>query len=144
MTPAAEAPPRGSGPGPQRDRLGTLCAAFGALHLAPVAFVLLSSGGPSPLMVSARVWSWGFYAHFILFTAAGLGYLLWISARDKVFHGGPLIDFLLIVTGFILLSSAGGVLVGAGAGPSWPALLPGVFLIALGLRLKTRRALLGG
>ena len=126
-----------------RRRLGRLCAAFGLLHLLPVAFVWLSSGGPAPVLVAARSWSLFFYVHFLALTAGGIGLQALVSARAKVFHGGPLIDFLLGVTAFMVLETVAGLALRRGAGPSWPALLPGLALVAFGLRLTTARPLLG-
>lgn len=131
------------GPTSQRVTLGAICAGFGLIHLLPVMFILLSSGGPAPVLVSASVWSQLFFGHFVGLVMGGLGYLLFDSAHKQIFHGGPVIDFLLLLTGFILVSSVGGVLLSKGTGPSWPALLPGIYLIILGLRLRTGRAFIG-
>ena len=129
------------GPSAQRAVLGRILFAFGLLHLAPIAFVLLSSAGPAPVLVSARAWSLFFFSHFIALVVSGLGFLFVICARGRVFHGGPLIDFLVMIAGFILLASFGGALLRQGAGPSWPALSPGAFLIWRGLAMCTGRAL---
>jgi hypothetical protein len=129
--------------GELRRALGRLVAAFGLLHLLPVAFVWLSSGGPAPLMIAARTWSLFFYAHFIALTACGLGLQAYSASRAKLFYGGPLIDFLIGVTAFMMLETFAGLALRHGAGASWPALLPGLLLIAFGLRLGTARPLLG-
>jgi hypothetical protein len=126
-----------------RRALGRFCAVFGLLHLLPVAFVWLSSGGPAPLTVSARAWSLFFYIHFIALVAGGLGLQALRAAREKIFYGGPLIDFLIGVTGFMILETFVGLALRRGSGPSWPALLPGLMLIAFGARLGTGRPLLG-
>jgi len=128
---------------PERDlrrALGRLVAVFGLLHLAPTAFVWLSSGGPSPVLVGARTWSLFFYAHFLALCVAGFGAQAVSAARTKLFHGGPLIDFLLGVTGFMLLETA---VAFAWRGGTAVALLPGAALAAFGLRLGTGRPLLG-
>lgn len=129
--------------GALRRALGRLCAAFGLAHLLPVAFVWLSSGGPAPVMIAARTWSLFFYAHFIALAAGGLGLQAWSASRAKLFYGGPLIDFLIGVTAFMMLETAAGLALRRGAGPSWPALLPGLMLLAFGIRLGTGRPLLG-
>ena len=126
-----------------RRTLGRVCAAFGLAHLLPVAFVWLSSGGPVPVMIAARTWSLFFYVHFICLTAGGLGLQAFTAARAKVFYGGPLIDFLLGVTAFMILETFAALVLRRGAGPSWPALLPGLMLVAFGVRLGTGRPLLG-
>jgi hypothetical protein len=127
-----------------RRALGRLCFAFGLAHLLPVAFVWLSSGGAAPVMIAARTWSLFFYIHFIALVAGGLGLQAWSASRTKLFYGGPLIDFLLGVTGFMIIETLTGLALRHGAaGPSWPALLPGVLLGAFGLRLATGRPLLG-
>jgi hypothetical protein len=126
-----------------RRRLGGVCAAFGLAHLLPVAFVWLSSGGPAPVLIAARTWSIFFYVHFIALVAGGLGLQAFSAARAKLFYGGPLIDFLLGVTAFMILETFAGLALRRGAGPSWPALLPGLALIAFGVRLGTGRPLLG-
>jgi hypothetical protein len=126
-----------------RRALGRVCVAFGLAHLLPVAFVWLSSGGPAPVLVAARTWSLFFYAHFIALVAGGLGLQAWSAARAKLFYGGPLIDFLIGVVGFMILETISGLALRNGAGPSWPALLPGVALLAFGVRLGTGRPLLG-
>jgi len=128
--------------GALRGALGRTVAAFGLLYLLPVAFVWLSSGGAAPVMVTARAWSLFFYAHFILLTAGGLGLQAFAAARAKLFYGGPLIDFLIGVTGFMILETFAGLALRGGGGPSWPALLPGLALIGFGLRLGTGRPLL--
>jgi hypothetical protein len=125
-----------------RRTLGRLAAAFGLLHLLPAAFVWLSSGGPAPVLITARAWSLFFYAHFILLTAGGLGFQAFEASRTKLFHGGPLIDFLLGVTGFMLVETFAALALRRGGGPSWPALVPGLALIAFGARLGTGRPLL--
>jgi hypothetical protein len=126
-----------------RRALGRLCFAFGLAHLLPVAFVWLSSGGPAPVMVAARTWSLFFYIHFIALVAGGLGLQAWSAARAKLFYGGPLIDFLIGVTGFMIIETISGLALRRGAGPSWPALLPGILLVVFGVRLGTGRPLLG-
>jgi hypothetical protein len=126
-----------------RLALGRLCSAFGLALLLPVAYVWMSSGGPSPMTVSARAWSLFFYVHFIALTCGGLGLQAYTAARAKLFYGGPLIDFLIGVTGFMMLETFVGLALRRGAGPSWPALLPGLALIGFGLRLGTGRPLLG-
>ena len=95
------------------------------------------------MTISARAWSLFFYAHFIALTAAGLGWQAFSAARSKIFYGGPLIDFLLGVTAFMILETFSALALRRGAGPSWPALLPGLLLIGFGLRLGTGRPLLG-
>jgi hypothetical protein len=126
-----------------RRALGRVCVAFGLAHLLPVAFVWLSSGGPAPVLIAARTWSLFFYVHFIAFVAGGLGLQALAGARAKVFYGGPLIDFLIGVTAFMILETVSGLALRRGAGPSWPALLPGLLLTAFGVRLGTGRPLLG-
>lgn len=126
-----------------RRTLGRVCAGFGLLHLLPVAYVWLSSGGPAPVLIAARTWSLFFYAHFIALVAGGLGLQAYAAARAGLFYGGPLIDFLIGVAAFMLLETFAGLALRRGAGPSWPALLPGLLLLAFGLRLGTGRPLLG-
>lgn len=130
------------GPASLRRDVGAIAAVFGLLDAAAVAFVLLSSAGPAPLLVSARAWSLFFFAHFLGLVGAGLGWILAASARARVFHGGPLIDYLLVLAGFVLVSSASGALVGRAEGASWPALLPALLLVGMGLRLATGKPLL--
>lgn len=128
--------------GALRRRLGALVAVFGLLHLVPVAFVWLSSLGPAPVTIGARAWSLFFYAHFVALVCAGLGLQGAAAARSRVFHGGPFIDFTLIAVGFMLLESVAAAAARGGAGPSWPALLPGPLLLACGLRLSSGAPLL--
>lgn len=125
-----------------RRAVGRLCAALGLVHFLPAAYVWLSSGGPAPVLVGARAWSLFFYGHFVLLVAGGLGLQAASAARSKVFHGGPLIDFLLGAAGFMILETFSALALRGGAGPSWPALLPGLALAAFGLRLGTGRPLL--
>jgi hypothetical protein len=125
-----------------RRVLGRYAAVFGLALLLPVAYVWLSSGGPAPVLWSARAWSLFFFIHFLGFVVGGLGLQALSAARSRVFHGGPLIDFLLGVAGFMLLESACAAALRRGAGPSWPALLPGAALLAFGLRLAGGRPLL--
>lgn len=122
-----------------RRIVGKLCAAFGAAHLLPVAFVWLSSGGPTPVTVSAAAWSAFFYGHFVALVVVGLGAQAVAAARSKLFHGGPMIDFLIGVAGFMVLESLAAI--GPRAGTA-AALLPGAALAAFGLRLTTGRPLL--
>lgn len=130
-------------PTSQRQRLAMLCGAFGLLHLAATAFVVMSSLGPVPLKITARAWSLAYYGHFVSLVVFGFGTLLADGIKWKVFHGGPFIDFTLGVTAFIMVSSWGGLLLGREGAPSWPALLPGGFLLAFALRLAGGRPLLG-
>jgi hypothetical protein len=123
-----------------RRRLGLLAAAFGLLHLAPVAFVWLSSMGPAPVAVPAGLLSRLFYAHFVALVVCGLGLQGWVAARSRLFYGGPFIDFILGAVGFMLLESVAGAALGAGL--SWPVLLPGLCLFGFGLRLASGRPLL--
>lgn len=123
-----------------RRRLGLLAAAFGLLHLAPVAFVWLSSLGPAPVAVPASLLSRLFYAHFIMLVASGVGLQAWSASRTRLFYGGPFIDFTIGVVGFMLIESAAGAFLSGGT--SWPILTPGLALIAFGLRLANGRALL--
>ncbi|MFI5349119.1 MAG: hypothetical protein ACHQ2Z_06220 [Elusimicrobiota bacterium] len=126
-----------------RRSLGRFSALWGLALLLPVLFVWLSSGGPAPLNLSARAWSLFFYAHFIVLTVVGFGIQAMAAARSKLFYGGPMIDFLIGVAGFMILESIVGLALSRGGGLSWPALLPGATLIAFGLRLGTGRPLLG-
>src|SRR5256885_865329 len=128
-------------PAALRATLGRLLLAFGLLHLAPVAFVLLSSAGPAPVLVTARAWSGFFFGHFVALVVCGLGLLLAVSARDRVFQGGPLIDFLVVIAGFVLVASFGGALLHKGTGPSWPALAPGAYLLWRGLVMSAGQPL---
>ena len=117
-------------PAAQRVALGRLCAVFGGLHLLPVAFVLLSSAGPAPVAITARTWSAFYFGHFVALVCAGYGFLFGLAYRDKVFHGGPMLDFTIGVGLLAVLSSFG---------RAW---IPGVFLLTFGLRLANGRALL--
>jgi hypothetical protein len=125
-----------------RRALGRTVAVLGLAHLLPVAFVWLSSAGAAPVTIGARAWSAFFYAHFIALTVSGFGVQAWAASKSKLFYGGPLIDFLLGVGGFMLLETAAGLALSRGTGASWPALLPGAALTAFGLRLGTGRPLL--
>jgi hypothetical protein len=123
-----------------RRRLGLLSAAFGLLHLAPVAFVWLSSLGAAPVAVPAALLSRLFYAHFIALVTCGVGLQFYAASRSRLFYGGPFIDFTLGAVGFMLLESAAGAFLSGGT--SWPVLLPGLCLFAFGLRLSSGRPLL--
>jgi len=123
-----------------RRRLGAVAAAFGLLHLAPVAFVWLSALGPAPVAPRAALVSRLFYAHYVALVACGLGLQGFAAARSRLFYGGPFIDFTLGAVGFMLAESVAGALVGAGV--SWAALAPRLALTAFGLRLMTGRPLL--
>lgn len=126
-----------------RRALGGVVVTFGLMHLLPVAFVWLSSAGPRPVAVGAAAWSVFFYVHFIVLTVAGFALQAVAAARARLFYGGPMIDFLLVVTAFMLVETACAYALRRGAGPSWPALLPGLGLTAAGLRLGGGRPLLG-
>lgn len=117
-------------PTEQRSRLGLLCAAFGALSLAPLLMSWLSTYGPAPLALPATVWSRLFFGQFIALVVSGYGYILALTAKKDVFHGGPMLDFT-IGLGLLAIASS--------FGRPW---IPGVFLLAFGLRLTTGRALL--
>ena len=117
-------------PAEQRARLGLLCAAFGALSLAPLALVWLSAYGPAPLAWSATTWSRIYFGQFIALVVAGYGYILAITAKRRVFHGGPMLDFTIGLGLLAVVSSFG---------RAW---IPGAFLLAFGLRLANGRALL--
>lgn len=114
----------------QRSRLGLLCAGFGVLLLAPVAMSWLSAHGPNAMAMSGALWSRIFYAEFIALVAAGYGYLLYATAKSRVFHGGPTADFSI---------GMAGVMIAYGFGRAW---IPGLYLLVFGLRLSTGRALL--
>ncbi|MDE2489397.1 MAG: hypothetical protein KGM24_01025 [Elusimicrobia bacterium] len=122
-----------------RRALGGVCAAFGLLHLAPAAYVWLSSLGPVPVLIRARAWSLFFYVHFIALVVAGYGLLAVSSVRTRVFHGGPMIDFSIGAVGFMTLES---VCAAGLRAASWPALIPGAALAVFGLRLMGGRPLL--
>ena len=117
-------------PAEQRSRLGLLCAAFGALSLAPLALSGLSSYGPAALTLSGRTWSRLFFGQFIALVVLGYGYLMAVAAKRHVFHGGPMLDFT-IGLGLLVVASS--------LGRAW---IPGAVLIAFGLRLSTGRPLL--
>lgn len=114
----------------ERRALGLLCAAFGVLSLAPLAFVWLSAHGPSPMSVTAAAWSRLYYGLFIALVVSGYGYILAVTAKSKVFHGGPTLDFTI---------GLGALVVASSFGRPW---IPGAFLLAFGLRLSGGRALL--
>lgn len=114
----------------QRSRLGLLCAGFGVLSLAPLALAWLSAHGPAPMAVSGAAWSRIFFGEFVALVALGYGYILGLAAKNRVFHGGPMIDFSL---------GMAGVMIAFGFGRGW---VPGLFLLAFGLRLSNGRALL--
>ncbi|MEQ1920382.1 MAG: hypothetical protein ABL955_14420 [Elusimicrobiota bacterium] len=117
-------------PTEQRARLGLLCAAFGALSLAPLALSWLSAYGPAPLAWSAATWSRIYFGQFIALVVAGYGCILAMTVKRRVFHGGPMLDFT-IGLGLLAIASS--------FGRAW---IPGVFLLAFGLRLANGRALL--
>ncbi len=114
----------------QRSRLGLLCAGFGALSLAPLAFSWLSSYGPAPLSLPAASWSRLFFGQFLSLVVIGYGYILAIAAKKHIFHGGPMLDFTIGLGLLAVLSSFG---------RAW---IPGVFLLVFGLRLANGRPLL--
>jgi len=114
----------------QRSRLGTLCAAFGALLLAPVLLSRLSAYGPSAFTLTGPAWSRLFFGQFIALVVLGYGYLLISASKRKVFHGGPMIDFSI---------GLAGVMIAYGFGRGW---VPALFLLAFGLRLCTGRPLI--
>ncbi len=118
------------GPVAQRLFLGRLFAVFGLIQALAALYVLLSSGGPVPIQVSASSWSAFYFAHFVALTVLGYGWLFWKSARTKVFHGGPMLDYTI---------GLGALAIASSFGRAW---IPGVFLIAFGLRLMSGRALL--
>lgn len=109
-------------PSALRRALGGWAALMGAAHFLPVAFIALSAAGPAPLAVSQRSMSAFYYAHFITLTAVGLVGLAARGAKDQVFHGGPFIDFAVVLAGFMLAASFS----------PW---LGGPFLLAAGMRL---------
>jgi hypothetical protein len=107
-----------------------MCAVFGLMLALPLAFAFLSARGPVPVAVSAAAWSRYYYVHFILLVVCGFGFLFADAARTRVFHGGPMIDFSI---------GLAGVMIAFGVGRGW---VPGLFLIAFGLRLSTGRPLI--
>lgn len=117
-------------PAGQRSTLGLLCAAFGALSLAPLLLSWLSAYGPAPLAWTAAAWSRLYFGLFLSLVLLGYGYILAAAAKRHVFHGGPTLDFTI---GLGLLAVASSL------GRAW---IPGAVLIAFGLRLSTGRALL--
>ena len=119
----------GATPALQRRALGWWSIAMGLAHVLPVAFIALSAAGPSSHAFSPRTMSLYYYAHFISLTAVGIVGLAAWSAKDQVFHGGPFIDFSLVLTGFFLTASFTG----------W---LAGPFLILAGVRLLKGRPFL--
>lgn len=78
----------------------------------------------------ASVWSRLYFSQFVALVVAGYGYILAVTAKRNVFHGGPTLDFTI---GLGLLAIA------MSFGRPW---IPGVFLLAFGLRLVNGRALL--
>jgi hypothetical protein len=117
-------------PARQRSRLGALCALFGALLLVPVALSGLSAYGPTAFSLSGAAWSRLFFGQFVALVALGYGYLFARAAKEKVFHGGPMIDFSI---------GLAGAMIAFGFGRGW---VPALFLLAFGLRLSTGRPLL--
>lgn len=113
-------------PSAQRRTLGLWCGAMGLAHLLPVLFIALSAAGPAPLTVSPRLMSAFYYGHFITLTAVGLVGLAARAAKDQVFHGGPFVDFAVVLTGFMIAASISGWV----AGPA---------LIVMGVRLMDGR-----
>lgn len=114
----------------QRSSLGLLCAAFGVFALAPLALTWLSSYGPAPLAWTAKAWSRLYFGQFIGLVVIGYGYILAVTAKSHVFHGGPMLDFTI---------GLGVLAVASSFGRPW---IPGAFLLAFGLRLAGGRALL--
>lgn len=117
-------------PTEQRNRLGILCAAFGALSLAPLAMTWLSSYGPNPIALSGAAWSRIFFGQFVALVVSGYGYIFFSTAKGRLFHGGPMLDFTIGLGVLVIASSLG---------RAW---IPGAFLIAFGLRLANGRPLL--
>ena len=124
-----------------RRRLGRMAAGFGLAYLLPTGFVWLSSGGPAPVSVAPRAWSLFFFAHFAALVLSGLAVQAAESWRSGLFHGGPLVDFVLAVVAFMLLESAAAEFVRAHAA-FWTMLVPGAVLLGFGLRLSTGAPLL--
>ncbi|MDP3542546.1 MAG: hypothetical protein Q8T11_08795 [Elusimicrobiota bacterium] len=117
-------------PAKQRSRLGLLCAGFGALSLAPLAMTWLSAYGPNPGTLSGQAWSRLYYAQFVALVVSGYAYIFYATAKGRVFHGGPMLDFTI---------GLGVLVVASSLGRPW---IPGVFLVVFGLRLAGGRALL--
>jgi hypothetical protein len=125
-----------------RRRLGAVCASFGLLHLLPCALVWLSSGGLRPIAWTLRTWSLLYYFHFLGLVFAGIGVQAHLAFRTRLFYGGPFIDFLLGVGGFMILETFAATLGGTGSA-SILQLVPGAALAAYGARLAGGRPLLG-
>jgi len=117
-------------PAGQRSRLGLLCAGFGVLSLAPLAMAWLSAHGPNPVALSGAAWSRLFFGQFVALVVSGYGYIFFSTAKGRLFHGGPMLDFTIGLGVLVIASSLG---------RAW---IPGAFLIAFGLRLANGRPLL--
>lgn len=124
-----------SGPLAIRKGLGFIYLLSGLFHLAVMVFATLYSLGRIHFIVTGRLWSEMYYAHFLFMVLAGAGYLTLSSRRGGVFYPETLVDFLVGIGAFIVMIGIAGLLLVRGLVSPWFSLTPGAFLVYYGTGL---------
>ncbi len=123
-----------------RRGLGTLFVAAAVLYLAIMAFAsLYNTGGLPQVRVSAARFSQLFFGHFLFVAVAPLAYLGVNFRRTKQFRAQALVDCLTGLLIYMIFFALVGVLVASFAVTPWLSLLPGLFLLYYGLRVRHGR-----
>lgn len=130
-----------TGPSAIRRGLGIIYILSGLLHGAEMVFATLYSMGKIPLVVTARLWSQMYYAHFLFMVLAGGSFLALSYRRSGLFYPETLIDFLIGIGVFVILISLIGLALVRGLLNPWFSLVPSAFLAFYGYELLQGRRL---
>lgn len=123
-----------------RRGIGSLFITAAGLYLAIMALASLYNTGSLPTVrISAARWSQLFFGHFLFLVLTPLGYLALSFSRTGRFQAQALVDFLTgLLIYLIFFAIVGLVLVSFPVTP-WLSLVPGVFLLYYGVRIRQGR-----
>lgn len=125
-----------------RRKQGDFFIFGGAVHFLMMVFASLYASGVFPgLFIAPYRWSHLYFSYFIYLYVGSVLLIFGQYRRTQVFLPQAILDFIVGVGVFQgLFWALRALLVRWGAVP-WLALLPGVFLVYYGLKLRRGRAL---
>ena len=104
-----------------------------------MVLAVLASLHRLPFIISGRLWSELYYAHFLLTVLAAGLHLFFSFMRDGLFHAEALSDFLVGIGVFFVLFSVCAVLLMRMPRQLWLAFATPAFLLAYGRGLRAGR-----
>lgn len=135
-------PMRVRAPDPMRLKLGRLYIGFGLTHCLLMTFASLYSLRVFPrLSIGVHQWNVWYFMFFVSVYAASAAAIIAESLHAEVFLPQAILDALVGSLSFQLIFWAARRVLARWEAPPWLSLLPGLFLVWYGFKLRRGQAL---